>query len=371
METTVLDDLRKNKTTPCVSVIVPTHTTAPDRQLDELEVKKMLERAEDLVKHKFGKKNSGEEVIKKLYALAKKIDYIHNGKGIGVFVSPEVARLVKFPFPVVEKVVVGNNFEIRDILFLSETMMNYYLLAINEKVINLFEGKGIHLKQVIDHNFPLHLENDYEYTHTSLGSSYGYALKSPEKGRSVMKEQRWTTFLKKADKRVSEYLDENRPLIIGGNSKMLGSYAKMSVNKKSIVGKIWGDYVHEDLYSLGEMAFEQIRSYLKEKEEKLLMRLQDAVGKKLAMSGITDVWNAAFEGKGLILLVEKDFAMPGFVEDETSKFHLHPPHGNHQIISDAADDAMELVIEKKGKVVIVENGKLDDHGKIALILRYW
>ncbi len=40
------------------------------------------------------------------------------------------------------------------------------------------------------------------------------------------------------------------------------------------------------------------------------------------------------------------------------------PDGTH-------DDVIETVIEKKGKVIIVENGKLQDFEGISMILRYW
>lgn len=102
-----------------------------------------------------------------------------------------------------------------------------------------------------------------------------------------------------------------------------------------------------------------------------MLRLDDALGKKLAVTGILSVWQAAEEGKGLILLVEKDYALPGFVTEEGSKLFLHPPAEPHRIITDAVDDVMETVLAKGGKVKMVENGKLNNYEHMALILRYW
>ena len=56
---------------------------------------------------------------------------------------------------------------------------------------------------------------------------------------------------------------------------------------------------------------------------------------------------------------------------DDSKIFTRPPIEKHVIVADIIDDVMEIVIEKKGKVVIVENGKLNGFGKIAMILRYW
>lgn len=44
--------------------------------------------------------------------------------------------------------------------------------------------------------------------------------------------------------------------------------------------------------------------------------------------------------------------------------------GKYDIITDAADDVIEVVTEKGGNVVIVENGELKDFERVAMILRY-
>ena len=40
------------------------------------------------------------------------------------------------------------------------------------------------------------------------------------------------------------------------------------------------------------------------------------------------------------------------------------------VMPDAVDEAIEMVIRKGGEVVCVDNGKLAQFGRIALVLRY-
>ena len=367
----VLEELKNNLATPCVSVIIPSHKVSPDRAIDGLEVKKMLKKAKKLVNDMYGLENGSEEILNKLDDLAGNIDYLHNDMGLGFFVSPTISHMVKFPFTVTEKVIVGKNFEIRDMIYLAETMINYYVLSINEKEIKLFEGNGTNLKLLNDQDFPMHFFDDYEYARASLGSSYGYSLKSTEKDKSIVKEQRLTAYYKVADQKISKYLINNTPLILAGSSKDLGYFKKASINYKYVVGKINGNYINENNQKLGQFSFEKIKEFLNLEADKLLIRLDDALGKKLAVYGIVNVWKASQEGKGLILLVEKDYEIPGFITDDASEIFLHPPKKPHEIIKDAVDDVMETVIGKNGKVVIVENGKLVKFEGIALILRYW
>ena len=373
MDTTILlEDLKNNTTENCVSVIIPTHKLSPDRLIDKLEVEKTLKTTKDLLLKKFGKNNGGEELIKKLEDLENSIDYVHNNLGIGFFVSDKVSRLVKFPFNVKEKIIIGNNFEIRDVIYLAETLIKYYVLLINDKEIKLFEGEGDSLKIVKNKDFPLAFVDDYEYARAALGSSFGYSLKSTEKDKSIVKEQRLTAFIKEADRRLSKYISKNEPLIISGNNKELSYFKNISINYKYVAGKLIGNYGHESIQKLGELSFDKLKEYLKGEEDKYLKRLNDAIGKKLAVTGIVNVYKASSEGKGLILLVEKDYEIGGYVtlEDE-STLYLNPPRKKHKILIDAVDSVMEKVIEKNGKVMIVENGQLSQFDGIALILRYW
>lgn len=371
MDTRILNELKKNIETPCVSVIMPTHPLASDHNLDDIELKKIFSKAKDLVYAKCGKKNGGEEVLEKLKVLSENIPLSVKGRGIGLFVSPNVSQLVSFPFSVREKVVVGNNFEVRDVIYLADSLITYYVLLINDKELKLFEGSGEELKLVKNIDFPAHFIDDYEYAHTSLGSSYGYSLKSTEKDKSVVKEQRFYTFLKLADQKLAKLLADNTPLIISGSVKELSTFKKVSINYKSVVGKINGNYNHENIHKLGELSFEKIRAHQLFEEDATLKRLENAKAKKLAVTEIENVWSAAMEGKGMILLVEKDFAVTGYITEDKSTLFLSPPDGDYEIITDAVDDVMELVLNKKGKVIIVDNNKLKDFGGIAMILRYW
>lgn len=370
MDTTILEELKGHIATPCVSVIIPTHKLSPERALDELHVNQVIKKAEELVLDKFGKNKIGEEIILKLNELVSQIDFVHNDLGLGFYVSPEVSHLVRFPFAVKEKIIVGNSFEIRDIIYLEATLLEYCLFVMNEKELKLFDGKGESLTMYKNKDFPAHFVDDYEYERPSLGSSYGYALKSTEKDKSIVNEQRLMMFLKQADQKMSKYVSPHTPLIISGNSKDIGYFKKNTIHSTNIIGEIHGNYLHENIQTLGVFAFEKITEYLKIEEEKLLTRFENAIGKKLAVHGIQDVWTFANEGKGLLLLVEKDYMFKGYILPNDSALYSTAPKKQHEILEDAVDDVMEVVMNKGGKVVVMEEGRLQQYGKIALILRY-
>jgi hypothetical protein len=60
---------------------------------------------------------------------------------------------------------------------------------------------------------------------------------------------------------------------------------------------------------------------------------------------------AAMEGRGLMLLVEKDLHHRGYRKDEPGTLHLQPPTKPYTIIPDAVDNLIEVVRAKNGKVI--------------------
>jgi stalled ribosome rescue protein Dom34 len=287
-----------------------------------------------------------------------------------LYVSPDISEIVKFPFEVEEKISVGNTFELRELLYLEETLMPYYVLTINGKKVRLFSGQYDKLKEIKDKNFPADFYDDHIYSRPSLGSSHGYSLKATEKDKSIVKENRFMAHLKKTDDKLAEYTANRTPFIICGTPKDLGYFLKVYSNHINIAGKITGDYTHGNMDVLSTKAFKKISSYIGREQNKLIKQVHESVGKKLAVAGLKEVWKAAMAGRGLTLLVEKDFHNPGYVKMNSTELFMRPPAEKAERLNDVTERIINEVLATRGKVVIVENGKLDAFDKIALLLRY-
>src|SRR3990172_2414486 len=116
---TEIDVLTNPDVSPCVSIIFPTHVKYPQFKDDKQKLRELLLRTEDYLEINYSK-GIALPMINKVYALANSIDfYFHaRSKGLGIFVSPDVAKIVRFPFTVKEKVVIADTFETRDIILL-------------------------------------------------------------------------------------------------------------------------------------------------------------------------------------------------------------------------------------------------------------
>ncbi len=371
MNTSDIDQMLAEKGNLCVSIVVPTHRYSRDRIQDPKTVYKAVEKAKHLLQNSAWPKDAIQEVELKLEAIHKKIDFLRLQEGLAIFVSPNISKLFLLPFQVKEKVILGKNFEIRDLLYYAQFLKPYYLLAVSKKRIPLFRGEGRDLHEIRDNDFPQEYAEEFEYAHPSVDSSSSMSLKSFERDKSILQEIRQKDFMKHVDHAINKYLKNDMPLLIAGVEEALSNFEHVTHHLNQVVGKIQGEYAHDALHALSDLAWKKMNEYIRASQKNVLIKLQEDIGRRLAVDGIRDVWKSAKEGKGLTLIIEKDFQPTAYLDPtDDSKIYLTAPTGKYEIITDAADDVIEVVKEKGGDIVIVENGELERYDHIAMLLRY-
>jgi hypothetical protein len=364
--------LQKQQGHICISIILPTHRLFSERKVDKFEMEKAVENATQLLGSKYNTKDT-KPLISTLQEMAKSIDYDHNLDGVGLYVSDQVNMMVKFPFAVKEKIVVDNNFEIRDMLYKTNLSQPYYTFMLSEKKVRLFEGCLDQLTEIRGKHFPYEFYDDYEYNTPSRGSSNigNPQMRSFEHDKSTMEAIRLKDYFRNADEYLGDYMVENIPLIISGTDKDISWFESVTAFNKQIVGKISGSYDNTNLSDYGKKCWTSFETYLKSKVDELITQYRDKVGSGLAVSGIQEIWTAALEGRGLDLIVEKDYKVPGFTMPDNEYFlTLRPPKEKHNTMPDAVDEIIETVLEKGGDVIFAENGQLEEFGHMVLITRY-
>ncbi|MCE2789648.1 MAG: hypothetical protein LW630_07010 [Saprospiraceae bacterium] len=322
----------------CVSIILPTHRVSADRKIDKFQMEKALDMVRQALKVKYNEEEYGP-LLKKLEVLSDTVDYNHNLEGLGLYVSEDVEMMVRFPFHVEEKIMVGDNFEIRDLLQYTQITKPYLALMVSEKQIRLFSGNGTPPKEIRGEDFPMEYTETYLYNTPSRGSSqpFNSQMRSFEHDKSHMNELRHKAFFRASDDLLKQYMIQE----------------------------------HASLAEIGELITEVLQKELKHKIACLIDEFREKIGEGRGVAGIQEVWSVAGEGRGWKLIVEKDYKVPGFVRDDNPNFLLLKPVAeSHKTLADAVDDIMEEILRKGGEVYIAENGELTEFDKMILITRF-
>lgn len=363
-----LELLRGQKGHTCVSIIVPTHKGQADSKTDELYTSHAVRRAEDLL-HLWHPQEAGG-LIGLLHELAAAIDFSRTQEGLGLFVSDEVQLVVDFPFRVSRKITVDKKFETRDLLYKAAFSYPYFVLVLEAEKTSLFYGTLQYLEEVADQNFPCLATNDYDYQHPVRGSSYftHAHLKSFEEDKTGLQKIRYHTFLSTVNDLLSDYLLGDARLILCGPKPYTAAFLNQSRHDARVIGVLNGDYGKLSARDLSELVNPIIEASLEEKMKDEISKLDEMAGEGRAETGYENVRQAISDGRGYKLLVEKEYPYPDTPYSEKIPHIPIEQYGN--AATDAVEELIDMMLDKKGLVLLVEKDMLKAYGHIALITRY-
>jgi hypothetical protein len=362
--------MEKAKDQVCVSVIVPTERSEPRHKESAIRLKKAVEKAKVELNRKYPE-DIADHLSDMLTDLHEHSDMHDIKDGIGLYVSDKMKLVRRFEFPVKEKLIIGDSFEIRELMEEEQLETPYLVLSITRKISQLFTGRMKKLEELKDEHFPLLFVDDYEYMHPNPASSYsGRALeKAFEKDKSIVVDLRMERYVHEVDKFLDPYIKPDLPLFVLGEKEDLGYFRKVSRHSKNVQGELKGSYSHLEETQLGELSWPLMQEYLNRMEDQAIAEFIELPPSRKE-EGLENSWKAMVEGRGLKLLVEKDFSRPAFLDSYGYILYKDPSPDARKALVDAVDDLVEKAVEMNTHVIFVENDKLRDHERVCLINRF-
>jgi hypothetical protein len=352
--------LQKLRSYPSITITVPTHRNTPENKQDPVNVKNLISETIERLLTEFSKKEM-EPIITRLEDASNQIDFRNTLDGLAIFVNRDFSRIVYLPFTLKKRVVIDETFMTRDLVFAMNRSPRYRVLVLSEKPTRLFEAVRDNIEEITDEKFPL--------THTGPGGEKalpgGFG-----KRKSAYRDERHEQYFRAIDDALKTImLDDPLPLVVVGVDRFLSFFRKVTDHEKFILATVTGSHDKTTVHELRKLVWPVVEEKLKEKRLYVFEELQNAKNQEKAVSTIGEVWRMAKEGRGRLLLVEEDYHFPARIDNEG---HLFPADNNSeaQLLEDAVDDVIEIVLSKQGEVVFVENGTLKEDQRIALILRY-
>jgi hypothetical protein len=346
---------------PAVTITLPTHRTAPENRQDPIRVKNLVEQATKRLLEEFSKREIAP-LLDRLEKLADGIDYRYTLNGLALFANRDFSRAVQLPFTLRENVNVGDTFLTRDLVFAMNRTPRYWTLVLSEKPTRLFESVRDTLIEVQEGGFPIIHEGPGGGQ--SLPGGFGIE-------KTTDRDEYHRKFFSEVDTALKPFLaDDPLPLIVVGVNRFLAFFNEVTDHKDAILSTLQGSHDKTSPSELAKLVWPLVKDALAEQRQKVFLELDKAVGERKVASTISEVWRLASEGRGALLLVEEDFHFPARVDETGREITPADDATAPDVIDDAVDDVIETVLSKQGRVVFVENGQLETHQRIALILRY-
>lgn len=352
-----LVSLQQHRGYPSVSVIAPTHRTAPLNKQDRVKVDNLARKAIDRLHGEFSKREAAP-VVKQLRQLIKQVDWAQTLEGLALFASHDHIAQVSLPFKVKPKAIVDETFATKDVVYAFNRARPYRVLTLSHRA-RLYDAWTTVLEQHLEKPFPL------EYR---AGSSKKLSRRQLMQ-RSDAREEDQRQFFKQVDDALTAIQKQDaRPLVIVGVERNLAFFQEVTQNAKAICGMLAGNHDETPVKQLGKLVLPVFEVQGTRLRTAALVALDAAVGKQRHTSGIDQVWRAAVNGKVSKLFVEKDFSYPAELAEDGMRLLPFTGQGPANL-DDAVDEVIERVMETGGEVFFYGQGDLSVHERIAAVVR--
>jgi hypothetical protein len=355
------DVLQSTHYLPCISMILPFEP----KMSVEIELRQRLKIAEQKAAKQIREQypeERAEPVLQKLNQLIAQLDFDTRKKSIALFVSPLFEKVHYLDIPVEEKLVIDETFEIRDLIYSKKASHRYLLVILSAKEAKILLGNSRHFIKISTHSSERNSE-------TIQDISTKIANFSDEQ---KIKENMLERFIRQIDHQIQQ-LERSYalPLFLMATPKVIGHFKQLSKHASMLIDSIPGNYEEATEYNLYQIMQPYLENWKKVDQKRILKQLDASLGQKRLVFGINQVWKAAVERKGRLLVVEKDFVYPAELSGTTEAIQPRDETLQHPFyIRDAVDDIIEKVLSTGGDVEFVEPGVLSEYQKIALIEYY-
>lgn len=358
LQPSTLAELRAPREYPAVSLLAPMQPHRPGNEEDPLLLRDLADEAAGRLRSELGKAGS-EEIVRRLREAVDSVDWRNPTDGLAVLVAPGESHVLGLPFTVRPRVEIDRRFATRELVRGVARSPRYRVLALGEKPTRLFEGQGSVLAERTTPDFPCFVEG-------ALGeplASGGFPV------HTARAEAQQSSFFRLVDRALGTAAkDDPLPLVVAGTERDLAYFDEVTTHGSWVVGSIEGNYEETSPSDLAVRSKPSVDAHVASQRVAMIAELAEAVGPGRALVGVKAAWTAARAGRARVLLVEDDFVYPAREVDGTLE-----PVGDAAapgVIDDAVEELVDMVLDRRGEVVIFEPGELGVHGPVALLLRY-
>ncbi|MBO2446271.1 hypothetical protein J4573_04165 [Actinomadura barringtoniae] len=364
MDAVTLSELRKPRTFPAVSVLMPTFRRAPENKQDPIRLRNLLAEVRKRLREDTRVAPAAvDEVVRGLERAAQEVDLRHAEDGLVLFAAPDGEHhAFMVDQHIDERVIVDTTFATRDLVAAYTRTSRYWLLSISDLSTRLWDGHGEELTEISRGGFPIE-PAAHEDERTPRSSARG-ARHGDEQHRQLMREvvDALTTVLKR----------DRRPVIVAGVTRHQAIFDEVAGNGVTVAGRVDGSYEGATGPQLAELARPVLHAYEDFREVAVLTELEAARSIQRYASGVTEVMTLVEEGRGEHLVVERGYYAPA-VKTDGELVPVEGPLGalkGADVVDDVVDNIIETALEYGGEVTFVSDGFLVDHDRIALVTRF-
>lgn len=352
-----LEQLASEKNEPCITISFNTHRTHPDSEKDRILLKNLVKEAETRIMEKFGKRTV-QPLLDKLTSITEQIDVNYNLDSLHLFLSNDTQEIIRSIWPVNENAVhISDSFAIRPLIKSYSRSEEYYILLLSQGGVRLYEAMNDAIvEEVVNNDFPF-IENPLVLTHPVQASD------------SKRVDNKTKEYFNNVDKAVVKlYNDSNLHTVVATTESNYSLLQQIADIPSIYLGNIALDFNNSAPHQLANQAWTFIQSLQHQRRTAAINEVKEAVSEGKVLTDLQEIYQAAIDGRGDLLVIQQNFSQPAIIENRTLRMAENGTDPG--VIDDIVSIISWEVLSKKGRVIYTQQEQLDALGSIALKTRY-
>jgi len=364
----------------CVSIFMPTHRAGKEIQQNPIRFKNLLGEAEQRLLAAGLRAPEAQKLLKPGQRLLQdSFFWMHQSDGLAVFLSSEMFRHYRLPLEFEELVVVTDRFHIKPLLSLFTGEERFYVLALSQNEIRLFQGTRYSVSEVELEDVPESLTEALKYDdpekqlqfHTGTPKRtgkrpamfHGHGVGIDDTKDNILR------YFRQIDKGLHElFRKEQAPLVLAGVEYLFPIYREANTYPHLLEEGIKGNPEEFSAEELHEQAWAIVQPLFLKAQEEAAARYKQLAGTEQASNNLKVIIPAAYRGRVEVLFVGVGTQKWGTFDPGTNMVHLH------QEAEPADEDLLDLAaiqtLLNGGTVYAVEPEEVPDDAPLAAVFRY-
>lgn len=354
---TVLKRLKNISSDCCVTIILNTHRTLPDKAKDRILLKNLVKEAERRLTNECDKQ-SASAISDKLRQLEATIDHTYNLEGLVLFSNEDVAEYTRLPIAVQDRVIIDTTFATRDLIRTLNKEKEYYVLVLSRDKARLLEAFNDKVVQEVEENFPM--EN-----------TLILPKETPEAAIAIRQTNLIQEFFNMVDKQLTNLINNNPlPVLVCCEESNYHQYLKIADRQEIFIGHLKGSCVEEKAHHIVDAAWPLVQQVTNEMNNQRMMELSAATSNGRLVTGYNNIWRAINERRGKTLFVQRDLFQAARISGDVIELLANEETNRTNTVDDIIDEMIERNLQYGGDSLFLSEEELKDYQGLALITRY-
>jgi len=365
----------------CVSIYMPTHPIGSQNEGDPIRLKNLLRAAEDDLVAAGMRAPEARQLLEPAQKLLTEGPFwLHTSNGLALFLSKAGMTAYRVPLELQELAVVTDRFHLKPLLAMLTGDGRFYLLALSQKAIRLFEGTRFSIRELDLEGIPGNIyealrwddpEKQLQHRVSEMGGKggpktvvfHGHASWVDESKTNILR------YCNKIDKALSPFFaDESAPLVLAGVDYLHPLYREANTYRYLLEDGVIGNPDDLSAKQLHELAWAIVEPHFLKEQELAVECYQQSKGTGLTTDRIEEAAPAAYDGRIDTLFVPLGVRRWGSFDPESRQVVLHEERMPDD--EDLMDYTAVMTLSRRGAVYVVEPAEIPDQKEMAALFRY-